>query len=146
MAAKKNDEDDAGEVKINIDVDIDDTKYMDAGKGMDTSKDMEKGKKAITKDMKIGDVLRLYPSSARVMLRFGLHCIGCHVAEWETIEQGCQAHDMTKEDIDKMIDELNSDAVLEGKGFMDEKPEDEDKIPEKKGKEKIGFLRKLGRN
>ena len=45
-------------------------------------------KKKITKDMIIGEIIKKYPKSVEIMLEHGIHCIGCHVATWETLEQG----------------------------------------------------------
>ena len=66
----------------------------------------EEGQK-ITKDMTLGDVVAKYPETARVMMSYGLHCIGCHVAAWETIEQGAMGHGMSQEDLEKMMKDLN---------------------------------------
>ncbi|MBD3202800.1 DUF1858 domain-containing protein [Candidatus Woesearchaeota archaeon] len=63
--------------------------------------------KKIKKDMILGDVVKKHPESAKVMFKYGLHCIGCHVAGHETIEQGSKAHGMSDEDIKKMIAEMN---------------------------------------
>jgi len=52
-------------------------------------------------------VIDKYPRSADVMLKHGLHCIGCGVSAWETIEQGALSHGMSKKEIDKMIDGIN---------------------------------------
>jgi len=59
----------------------------------------------ITKHMRIGDVVEQYPETVDVFLKFGLHCIGCHVAAWETVEQGAMAHGL--QDVDKLVEELN---------------------------------------
>ena len=61
----------------------------------------------ITKGMGFQEVLQKHPETAQVMLKFGLHCIGCHAAAFETIEQGCIAHGMKEEDIKKMLKEMN---------------------------------------
>jgi hybrid cluster-associated redox disulfide protein len=68
-------------------------------------------KKKINKDMMIGEVVKKYPNTASVMFKYGLHCIGCHVAAHENIEQGCKAHGFNEEDIDNMVKEMNE--VLE---------------------------------
>ena len=68
------------------------------------------GKEKITKDMLLGDVVSKYPEAAMVMVRYGLHCVGCHVAAWETIEQGAKAHGMSEKDIKKMLKEMNDAA------------------------------------
>ena len=61
----------------------------------------------ISKDMSLGDVVTKFPKAAPVMLNYGLHCIGCHVAAFETVEQGAKSHGMSDEDIKKMVDEMN---------------------------------------
>ena len=63
----------------------------------------------ITKDMKMGEVLREHPETTQVFLEHGLHCVGCQVAFMETIEQGATAHGI---DLDKLLKDLN-DAVKE---------------------------------
>jgi len=64
-------------------------------------------KERITKDMLLGDVVSRYPESAMVMAKHGLHCIGCHIAAWETIEQGAKSHGMSDKEIEEMIEEMN---------------------------------------
>jgi hybrid cluster-associated redox disulfide protein len=61
-------------------------------------------KSEITKDMMIGEVVKKYPDSAGIMFEHGLECVGCHIATWETIEQGAQSHGV---DIEKLMQELN---------------------------------------
>ena len=97
----------------------------------------------ITEDMTIGNIVREYPSAATVMMEYGLHCIGCHVAEWETLEQGCKAHGISKEEMDKMLDDLNSPEVIEGKIIFDEKEAIEETQEEKSESAKKGFFKRL---
>lgn len=59
----------------------------------------------ITKHMLIGDVVQQYPQTFDVFMKYGLHCVGCHVAAFENIEQGARAHGI--EDVDKLISDLN---------------------------------------
>jgi len=66
-------------------------------------------KSVIKKDMQIGEVLEKYPDTAIVMMNHGLHCVGCHVAAWETIEQGSKAHGMSDEQIDQMVKDMNKE-------------------------------------
>ena len=61
----------------------------------------------ISKEMALGEVVRTFPDSVPVMLNYGLHCIGCHVAAFETIGQGARAHGMSDKDIEKMLAEMN---------------------------------------
>lgn len=55
------------------------------------------------------EVLEANPKAAEVMFKYGLHCIGCHAARFETIEQGGKAHGLTDAQIKKMIEEMNKD-------------------------------------
>ena len=57
--------------------------------------------------MRLGEVVSGYPDAVPIMLGYGLHCIGCHVAAFETIEEGARAHGMGNEDIKKMVSEMN---------------------------------------
>ena len=61
----------------------------------------------ITKESIIGDVLKKYPDAAEVMFKHGLHCIGCHVSAFESIENGCKVHGMTEKQIDALVKEIN---------------------------------------
>ncbi|MBL7147565.1 MAG: DUF1858 domain-containing protein [Nanoarchaeota archaeon] len=64
----------------------------------------------ITKNMKLGDVISKHPKTIEIFLKNGLHCVGCHVASFETIEQGAKAHGMSDKNIENMIKELNKKA------------------------------------
>ena len=46
-----------------------------------------------------------------LMASKGLHCLGCHMAALETVEQGCQAHGMSDKEIDDLIREVNKAAT-----------------------------------
>jgi hybrid cluster-associated redox disulfide protein len=61
----------------------------------------------ITKAMSFGEVISRHPETAMIMMNHGLHCVGCHAAAYETIEQGAKAHGMTEKDMEKMIREMN---------------------------------------
>ena len=72
-------------------------------------KDAKNGKEnKITKDMTLGDIISRYPETAGVMMKRGLHCVGCHVAAFETLEQGAKAHGMSDNDIESMLKEMNN--------------------------------------
>ncbi|MDP2974104.1 MAG: DUF1858 domain-containing protein, partial [Candidatus Diapherotrites archaeon] len=58
----------------------------------------------VKKEMTLGEVVTKHPVAAEVMMQRGLHCIGCGVASFETIEQGAMAHGMGKEETEKMIE------------------------------------------
>jgi len=65
-------------------------------------------KELITRDMTIGDITEAYPQSAEIFMEYGLHCVGCHVAFWETLEEGARGHGMDEETIDCMVRDANS--------------------------------------
>ncbi|HKL48190.1 MAG TPA: DUF1858 domain-containing protein [Desulfuromonadales bacterium] len=58
----------------------------------------------IKHEMTIGDVLNLYPQTAKVFRKFGLECMDCQIASLEQIGHGAGVH---KVDIDELLIELN---------------------------------------
>ena len=69
---------------------------------------------SVNKDMPIGDVVEKYPQVVPVILSYGLHCVGCHVSPYETIEQGAMGHGMSAEDVASMVKDIN-EAITESK-------------------------------
>ena len=65
----------------------------------------------IKKEMFIGEVIAKYPEVADVMLSYGLHCIGCHVGAYESINDGALAHGADTKKIEKLIKEMNETVV-----------------------------------
>ena len=65
-------------------------------------KDMSKEK--ISKNMTMGEVVHKYPETVAIMMKHGLHCVGCHLAAMETIEQGAIGHGV---DVDKLLKDMN---------------------------------------
>ena len=59
----------------------------------------------ITKSMTFGEIIKKYPKAVSFLFEKGMHCVGCHAAHTETIEQGALAHGINS---DKLIKELNS--------------------------------------
>lgn len=64
-------------------------------------------KDKITKTMTLGEIVTKHPKSVDILMKYGLHCIGCSVATWETLEQGAMAHGIDDEKLDNMLKELN---------------------------------------
>lgn len=65
-------------------------------------------KDKITKDMVISDLAEKYPEAVEFLVYdCGLHCIGCHAAGSETIEDGLKAHGYSDDDVLKILKELN---------------------------------------
>lgn len=65
-------------------------------------------KQNVNRMMTLGEVVDQFPAAADIMMKYGLHCIGCHVSAWETVEQGAMAHGMSPDTIDTMIKEINA--------------------------------------
>ena len=64
----------------------------------------------VNKQMSIGEVLNLHRGTARIMMEFGMHCLGCPSARSETVEQACYVHG---QDVDALLAKLN--AAIAGK-------------------------------
>ena len=62
---------------------------------------------SFSRDTALADILSACPEAADVLLSYGLHCVGCHVSAWETLEQGCRAHGFPEALIDEIVAELN---------------------------------------
>ena len=58
----------------------------------------------ITKDTTIEEVVNQYPETTMVFMKHSLHCVGCHVSEFESIEEGAMAHGIN---VDALVDDLN---------------------------------------
>jgi hybrid cluster-associated redox disulfide protein len=63
--------------------------------------------KLITKDMGFAEVLQRFPQTLPVFSKYGMHCIGCSMSAFETIEQGAMAHRIN---VKKFVDDLNAAA------------------------------------
>lgn len=64
-------------------------------------------------EMRIIDILELYPETKRVFVDYGMECSDCMGAEIETLEKGAQMHGI---DLSKLLDSLNRIV-----GFVSEK-------------------------
>ncbi|MBN2052346.1 DUF1858 domain-containing protein [Candidatus Woesearchaeota archaeon] len=63
----------------------------------------------ITKQMLIGDIAIKYPKAVPIMFKHGMHCIGCGMTAYESLEQGCVGHGMSEQEIDAMVEEINKE-------------------------------------
>jgi hybrid cluster-associated redox disulfide protein len=63
---------------------------------------------SVNKDMTIRQVLELDRGTARIMMGFGMHCLGCPHASAESLEQAGMAHGVNVEDMVKEINEYLS--------------------------------------
>ncbi|MHA1936408.1 MAG: DUF1858 domain-containing protein [Candidatus Thorarchaeota archaeon] len=58
---------------------------------------------AITKEMTIQEVVVKWPETAGTFMEWGLHCYGCAVAKFESIDQGATAHGIPTDDLVKAL-------------------------------------------
>ncbi len=59
----------------------------------------------ITKDMLIGEILQKGGSgAAEILMRSGMHCVGCPSAQGETLDEAATVHGM---DSETLVEELN---------------------------------------
>lgn len=59
----------------------------------------------ITKDMLIGDILRIDSDLAPALLEIGMHCLGCPSSQMESLEDACAVHGI---DVNEVVVKLNS--------------------------------------
>ncbi|HEY8348451.1 MAG TPA: DUF1858 domain-containing protein [Clostridiales bacterium] len=58
----------------------------------------------VTKDMIISDILALDRGTAPILLKIGMHCLGCPASAGESLEEACAVHGV---DADMIVKELN---------------------------------------
>lgn len=59
---------------------------------------------AVTKDMTIGEVIRIDQNIIAILMNFGMHCIGCPSAQAESLEEACLVHGL---DVDVLVEQIN---------------------------------------
>ena len=60
---------------------------------------------AITRETLIGDVLELAPDAVPLFFEMGMHCLGCALANGETVGEACEVHGV---DVDPFLAVLNT--------------------------------------
>ena len=62
---------------------------------------MKKGKDIImiTKEMILGEILRVKPEAAQILMGCGMHCLGCPSSQMESLEDACMVHGLQIEDL-----------------------------------------------
>ncbi len=75
---------------------------------MPSKKSSKKPAPKISKSMTLGEIVQKFPQAAPLLAEAGLHCIGCHVSAFETLEQGCKAHGLSGKEIDALVERMNS--------------------------------------
>ena len=70
-------------------------------------KEKQEPKQKITKKTKIGQLLAEKPEAGRLLMEAGMGCIGCPMAQMESIEDGCLSHGIDEKDIEELIKKIN---------------------------------------
>ena len=58
----------------------------------------------VTKDMLIGQLITLDPNIAPILMRAGMHCLGCPSSQMESLEEAAMVHGM---DADVLVQQIN---------------------------------------
>lgn len=53
----------------------------------------------ITKDMTIGEVIKMDPGVAPILLEAGMHCLGCPSAQAESIAEAAMVHGINPDEL-----------------------------------------------
>ncbi|HIT69050.1 MAG TPA: DUF1858 domain-containing protein [Candidatus Aphodomonas merdavium] len=59
----------------------------------------------VDKTMTIRQVLEMDAGTARIMMSFGMHCLGCPHATAESLEEAGMVHGIN---VDEMVDQINA--------------------------------------
>jgi iron-sulfur cluster assembly accessory protein len=84
---------------------------------------MQQTTQLITKDTNIGEIVEKYPEVVETLTGFGVHCVGCHVSPFESLEGGFKGHGMTDEQIDDAVKKLNE--VIDRNGSKEDAKKEE---------------------
>jgi len=78
----------------------------------------------ITKDTTIGEIVDKYPQVVDTLTSFGVHCVGCHVSPFESLEMGFKGHGLDDAKIVEAVNKLNE--VIENNPVKQEQKEEID--------------------
>ena len=65
--------------------------------------DEKLSKPPLDKDMFISSAVSLYPEVVPIFMDYGLHCVGCHISGFETVEEGAMGHGITGDELENML-------------------------------------------
>ena len=58
----------------------------------------------VSKDMIIADLINIDQNIIAILMRAGMHCIGCPSAQGESVEEAAMVHGI---DADMLVDQIN---------------------------------------
>ena len=79
----------------------------------------------VTKSMLIGELLTVDPNIAPILMRAGMHCLGCPSSQMESLEEAAMVHGL---DADVLVAQIN-DFFAETKGPLSGNADHMDRIP-----------------
>lgn len=59
----------------------------------------------ITKDMTIGDILRVDINIAPLLMSMGMHCLGCPASQGESLDEAAMVHGMDSDIVEKAVND-----------------------------------------
>ena len=58
----------------------------------------------LSKDMLIGQLLQIDANIAPILMRAGMHCLGCPSSQMESLEEAAMVHGL---DVDVLVNQIN---------------------------------------
>ena len=58
----------------------------------------------VSKDMLIGQLLQIDANIAPILMRAGMHCLGCPSSQMESLEEAATVHGL---DVDVLVNQIN---------------------------------------
>lgn len=58
----------------------------------------------VSKDMLIGQLLQIDAHIAPILMRAGMHCLGCPSSQMESLEEAAMVHGL---DVDVLVNQIN---------------------------------------
>ena len=58
----------------------------------------------VSKDMLIGQLLQIDANIAPILMRAGMHCLGCPSSQTESLEEAAMVHGL---DVDVLVNQIN---------------------------------------
>ena len=58
----------------------------------------------VSKDMPIGQLLQIDANIAPILMRAGMHCLGCPSSQMESLEEAAMVHGL---DVDVLVNQIN---------------------------------------
>ncbi len=58
----------------------------------------------VTKDMLIGELLQVDQNVAPILMRAGMHCLGCPSSQGESLEEAAMVHGL---DVNVLVSQIN---------------------------------------